>query len=75
MHRFARNRDITVRRDHVDRIRFNRQGFGGFANRHAGSARQNFGQLALMSRVKVLHQHERHTRVYRQGVQKLREGV
>ena len=64
---------VRVGGNHVGMVRLHQRALNDFGDGDLGCSRQDFPQRAAMFGVEVLHQHERHARLFRQVTQQFGE--
>ena len=65
--------EIESRSNHVNIVGFRASAAPHFGDRHSGFLGQQFRQMALVFRIEVLNQHERHAGIVRQMAKQFRE--
>jgi hypothetical protein len=71
----ALDEHVPVGRDDVDLIRQYLHALFGLGDVHLRDVGQNFGELAHVGRIEVLHEHKRHAGIFRQSLQQALERI
>src|SRR5215470_273260 len=69
------DRHVRVGWDDINAVRFDAHAIIDLLDRHVGGSGQQFSENAFARGVEVLHEDEGHTRVVRQMIEQLHEGL